>query len=77
MVLFRDFTRRAALSLNLAGFVRNEDDGSVAVVAEGPEDALRALIGELKKGSLLSRVDDIEVKWGEPAGEFREFEIRY
>lgn len=77
MVMFRDFTRRAALALGLTGTVQNMLDGTVLVVAEGEETQLRALLGELHKGSTFSKVEKVTEQWGEPTGEFISFNITY
>lgn len=77
MVMFRDFTRRGAAALGLTGTVENNPDGSVAIIAEGPEGALQKLLIRLKKGSLLSKVDNVEVEWKEATGEYADFIIVY
>jgi acylphosphatase len=46
--------------LQLGGFARNLPDGSVEVVSQGPEAALEALEGHLKRGPSYARVDDVE-----------------
>ena len=40
---FRFAAQREALNLGLVGFVRNEPDGSVVIIAEGEEQDLRRL----------------------------------
>ncbi len=77
LVMFRDFTRRKARGQKLTGFVKNMPDGSVYVIAEGEEDRLKIFLQKLRKGSLLSRVDRVEEKWGEGTGAFEEFVIAY
>jgi acylphosphatase len=47
---FRWFVRERARRLGLAGWVRNLPDGSVEVLAEGPQGQLDLLEGELRKG---------------------------
>ena len=47
---FREATRSRALELDLKGWVRNEDDGIVAVHAEGPPSAVETLLELLRKG---------------------------
>jgi DNA ligase D-like protein (predicted 3'-phosphoesterase) len=47
---FRDATRRRAEELGVAGWVRNADDGTVAVHAEGPATAVEAFAGFLRRG---------------------------
>ena len=77
MVMYRDFTKRRARSLGLTGWVKNNDDGTVTVVAEGEEEVLKALLSELHNGSMLARVDDVRVSWKEPSGSFSSFDIQY
>lgn len=76
-VFFRSFVRQAALRLNLTGFVRNEPDGSVYVVAEGSEDKLRELIDLCHQGPELAKVENIKVDWKEATGEYSGFDIAY
>ena len=56
-VSFRYYARREAERLGLQGWVRNEADGSVQLVAEGDEEALVALLGFLRRGSPMARVN--------------------
>lgn len=58
---FRYFVLREATYLGLDGFVANERDGSVHVVAEGAADVLDALLERLREGppaSIVERVID-------------------
>ncbi|HEX5762738.1 MAG TPA: DNA polymerase ligase N-terminal domain-containing protein [Solirubrobacterales bacterium] len=59
---FRYATQRRARELDVMGWVRNEEDGSVRVHAEGPEDALAKLTEFLREGPPGAAVDDIEVE---------------
>lgn len=77
MVMFRDFVKRKASSLNITGTVRNQQDRSVFVIAEGEEDALEILIKFLNKGSILARVDDVKVEWFKSENKFTKFKIIY
>jgi len=76
-VFFRDSTRRKAKKLNLVGWVKNEPDGTVKVVAEGEEEKLKELIKWCYNGSILARVAKIDIKWQEATGQFEKFEIKY
>ena len=76
-VLFRDFTRRNAKKLGLVGFVRNENDGGVWVVAEGEEETLKKLLGKIGQGPMFARVEEVEVGWGEPNGNYKDFVIDF
>lgn len=77
MVMFRDFTKRNARKLKLAGIVENKVDGSVYVVAEGHEEALEKLISLLYQGPILAHVDHVDCTWGEATGDYKEFNIKY
>jgi acylphosphatase len=63
---FRWWTRARALELGLAGSATNLADGRVEVVAEGSEDACRALLALLPGGP--GTVDYVSERWGEPRG---------
>jgi len=74
-VFFRDHTQRWASSLGLAGWVRNLGDGRVETVVEGEKEKIEDLIGYLKQGPPLARVEDVEVSWEEAKGEFSDFRV--
>jgi acylphosphatase len=63
---YRYFALREARRLGLSGWVANESDGSVHVVAEGRRDALEALLGRLNEGPPAGWVDGVATRW-EPA----------
>ncbi|MBX9765325.1 acylphosphatase [Patescibacteria group bacterium] len=77
LVMFRDFVQRKATALGLSGSVRNVEDGTVEVFAEGEKSALEKLVTHLHKGPLLARVDGVAVEWKEPEGKFKGFSIQY
>ena len=72
---FRYGIERRASSLGLAGWVRNETDGSVAAVFEGPRDRVESLVHWCRRGPAGAEVMDVEVAWEEPAGN-RGFSVR-
>ncbi len=76
-VFYRDFVRKEAERLDMNGFVRNLQDGTVEIVAEGEEDKLNIFIRECKRGSLLAFVKNAEIRHEEPTGEFEGFGIRF
>ncbi len=76
-VNFRFYTRAQASALGLVGYVRNRGDGTVEVVAEGPEERLQRLLEWLHVGPSLAHVSRVEVAWQTPRGEFDHFEVRY
>ena len=75
MVMYRDSAVRAARSLNIAGTVKNLQDGTVEVVAEGEEQALETYLKKLKRGSLFSHVEKVDVTWQAPTRTFTDFHI--
>lgn len=77
MVMYRDFARRSAARLGIRGTVRNLRDGQVEVVAQGERGALERFLKRLRRGSLLSRVERVDVEWREPSQQFDTFRIVY
>ncbi len=61
---YRNFIEAAVAELGLVGYVRNNEDGSVSVMAQGEPDTLRQFVEYLHEGSLLSKVDGVSVEWG-------------
>lgn len=80
-VMFRDFAQRNARKRGLVGWVKNEPDGSVSLVAEGGEATLKEYVELLWKGPLISRfvarVDAVDVSWRDEEGSFTDFLILY
>ena len=74
-VFFRANTKKYAESLLLHGFVTNQSDGSVKVVAEGPLEKLSELIDWCKHGPSAARVDSIDIQWEASINEFYSFDI--
>jgi acylphosphatase len=74
---FRFFAQRAAQRYSLTGYVMNLQDGRVKVSAEGTQEALSLLVEELKKGTSLSWIEEVQVNWAEYRGRFRDFSIRF
>jgi DNA ligase D-like protein (predicted 3'-phosphoesterase) len=59
---YRDATLGEARRLGAMGWVRNEDDGSVLVHAEGPEAAVGELVSFLGEGPRGAHVDEVSVE---------------
>jgi DNA ligase D-like protein (predicted 3'-phosphoesterase) len=59
---FREATRTLALELGLQGWVRNTDDGAVALHAEGAPAALDSLLEFLREGPNGAAVADVAVE---------------
>lgn len=76
-VAFRHYTQVEASRLKLTGWVANRADGTVRVVAEGPEPALRRFASWLEIGPPAAWVESADIRWMMAADEFHGFEIRY
>lgn len=57
---FRWFVEREAHLLGVAGWVRNNADGAVEVLAQGTREQLSALTARLQQGPRAARVDQVE-----------------
>jgi acylphosphatase len=75
-VNFRYYTMQTANELELTGWVRNQIEGTVEVVAEGSRTRLERLLRFLYSGPSNARVSEVEIEWGDPTGEFEGFRIR-
>jgi acylphosphatase len=67
-VFFRDTVRRQALAAGVAGWVRNNRDGTVEAVLEGDAAGVEALVRLCHEGPRGARVDRVEVFEEEPGG---------
>jgi acylphosphatase len=67
-VFFRAETQREAGRLGVAGWVRNEPDGSVAAHFEGEPAAVDAMVAWCRQGPSRARVERVDVREAEPTG---------
>ncbi len=74
---FRYFVQRRAQQLGLTGWVRNNDDGTVELVAEGSRQDLEQLKRSLEEGPRLARVQRVETRWSEATGGLDRFELAW
>lgn len=74
-VYFRASAQREARRLGVCGWVRNRADGSLEIVAEGEEAAVRDLHGWAQKGPSAARVDRVDTRWRSYVGEYADFRI--
>lgn len=72
---FREATRRRANRLGLMGWVRNAEDGSVLVHAEGPDKAVAELEAFLREGPRGARISAVETESAKVEGH-EQFAIR-
>lgn len=73
---YRVYARHCAQGLGLYGYVQNQAEGAVLVVAEGPRDLLERLLAQLRRGPLTARVSEARAEWSDPTGEYSRFSVR-
>ena len=73
---YRVFVLAAARAMHVRGWVANERDGGVRVVAEGDRSSLERLLAELHRGPVSALVEHITSAWMPATGEFEGFSIR-
>lgn len=66
-VWFRGWTKREAVRLGLAGWVRNEADGSVCALISGPEPRISEMLRAFWKGPRYSHVESVMHEPAEPS----------
>ena len=72
---FRWFVEREAHILGIAGWVRNNPDSSVEVLAMGTTDQLAGLRSRLREGPRAARVDNVEEFEAKPIAGLSTFRI--
>ena len=65
-VFFRETTRRLAQQHDVAGWVRNNRDGTVEAVFEGDEDDVERLVRFVREGPRGAHVERVETFEEEP-----------
>ncbi|HSO89740.1 MAG TPA: acylphosphatase [Arthrobacter sp.] len=74
---FRYWTVRQAGELGLTGTVRNNSDGSVGIVAEGPESVVLDFRRWLRSPEAPGRVENVEESISRATGAFSSFRVVY
>lgn len=67
-VWFRESCRREAEAAGVAGWVRNNPDGTVEALLEGDEGAVQRVIEWMHTGPPLARVTAVDVTPQKPTG---------
>jgi len=76
-VFFRAETADMANGLGLAGWVRNLPDGRVEALFEGENEDVERAVDFCRRGPPGAHVRNLDVKWEDWKGEFRDFRIEY
>lgn len=72
---YRFFAQRAAARHQVAGYVRNLEDGRVEALAEGPANSVEAFKHDLATGPAFGRVNHLEEIIVEPSGTYSHFRV--
>jgi acylphosphatase len=73
---FRWFVEREAHILQIMGWVRNNPDGSVEVLAVGTPQQLAGLRTRLQEGPRAARVDNVNESEADPVSGLTSFQVR-
>ena len=73
---FRAHVEYHGRQIGVTGWVRNVGYDTVETVAEGERAKVERFIETMKQGSRASRVDESNVEWEMPTGEFCEFAVK-
>lgn len=74
---FRFTCLNLAQDLDVTGFVKNEYDGSVTLIAEGKEDQLMALLQAVRNSHLDRGITNELTRRSAATGEFNTFGVQY
>ncbi|WP_152654570.1 acylphosphatase [Oceanobacillus sp. CFH 90083] len=75
---FRYFTQHAAMSHDVVGWVKNEDDGAVSLEAYGEDENIDRFLEDVKKGpSRFAKVSEVDVNRLNGDPEYTSFVVRY
>ena len=75
MVFYRTSAKEKADELGVTGWVKNEKDGNVRIIAEGTEKNLKEFVKWCYNGPKTALVEKIDIAWKEPTGKFADFKI--
>ena len=76
-VFYRSTAKRSAMDLKLKGYVKNMEDGSVEIKAEGPEEKLQEFLDWCWKGPENAEVKNIEIRYESYSGKYPVFSVKY
>lgn len=74
---FRFNAEQAALGRAVTGWVRNEHNGDVTLVAEGRESSLLGVLDDIRKSPVGRHIQKEQIRWCPCRNEFDDFRIEY
>ena len=72
---FRDYIDEVAFNLDLNGYVKNLDDGTVQIICEGEEGNIKELLEKINITQYPIRVEKIDVAYKKPTDEYKAFDV--
>ena len=75
-VFFREAAKRKARELGLVGFVKNQEDGTVYLEAEGEKKILEKLLAWCYQGSETAEVEKVDYSYSSDLSGFYDFAIK-
>ena len=75
-VSYRYHARSEAAKLGLAGWARNENDGTVSILVQGEEPKVDEYVEWTREGSPMATVEEVEVTDTEVDERLKGFEIK-
>ena len=72
---YRMFVEDAARREGLRGYVRNEHDGSVEILAEGEAESMLRFEQAILRGPIGARIDDVDTTDVGASGRYRTFSV--
>lgn len=67
---FRRFVEKQANLYKVAGWVKNNSDGTVSIEACAEENIIKLFLEAVKKGNYFARVDNLSIENREPVEEY-------
>lgn len=74
-VRFRTFTKEQALKTGINGYVKNDSEGSIRIIAQGDEASLRNFLDSIQRGSTFAKVEGLSYRWTSPQTNYKNFFI--
>lgn len=74
-VNYRYFAKREAKSLDLTGWAKNEQNGTVSIFVQGEAESVQRFVDWAKQGSPMATVERVAVEVAETDETLKEFEV--
>lgn len=74
---YRYFAMKTAQQASIVGWVKNREDGSVELIAQGEESAIEQFAWTLRNKHPWAKINNMEIQWIENEDNLHAFEIKY